>query len=234
MADDDQWIQARPEGVRWGLPEAIGVVALAGGILALAWSVPIPGLVFYAVVLLAIYLVIRLRGTGNPVRDIGLLMLPRDLLYGVVIAIAGRLTDTIAVNVARGITGTSPMSTNIDLPRDDVVLLVLTLVLATVVAPIAEEAMTRGLLLRAVMWAGLKRGHPAPAGTAILVSAVVFGALHVPQAIGDPALMVTLFVGTSLFGAVLGLFTVRTGRLGPAIAGHSFANALAILSTLSR
>jgi membrane protease YdiL (CAAX protease family) len=83
-------------------------------------------------------------------------------------------------------------------------------------APIAEELFFRGLFLRAT-----ERRFGTT--TALVASTVVFGLGHL-QGIQLPALL--------LFGAVAGLLTVRTGRLGPAIACHMGFNTWTIIQLL--
>jgi membrane protease YdiL (CAAX protease family) len=83
-------------------------------------------------------------------------------------------------------------------------------------APIAEEVFFRGLLLRATE-------RRFGTGIALVVSTVVFGLGHL-QGIQLPALL--------LFGAVAGVLTVRTGRLGPAILCHMGFNTWTIIQLL--
>jgi hypothetical protein len=83
-------------------------------------------------------------------------------------------------------------------------------------APIAEEVFFRGLLLRATE-------RRFGTGIALVVSTVVFGLGHL-QGIQLPALL--------LFGAVAGVLTVRTGRLGPAILCHMGFNTWTIVQLL--
>ena len=82
-------------------------------------------------------------------------------------------------------------------------ILVLVLVVG-IGAPLAEELFYRGLVLRAV-----EKRWTLAAG--VVASTVVFGLAHF-QGIQLPALL--------LFGAVAGLLTARTGRLGAAILCH--------------
>lgn len=90
------------------------------------------------------------------------------------------------------------------------------LVLVVVVcAPVVEELFYRGLLLRSLQ----KRGWPAWA--AVVVSAAVFAASHF-QALQFPGLFV--------FGLILALMTVGSGRLGPAIWAHVAFNSTTVVS----
>ena len=84
-------------------------------------------------------------------------------------------------------------------------------------APFAEELFFRGLLLRAAERRfGTRRG-------ARRRSTVVFGLAHL-QGIQLPALLV--------FGFVAGILTVRSGRLGPAIACHIGFNSWTVVQLL--
>ncbi len=95
------------------------------------------------------------------------------------------------------------------------------IVAAVVLAPVVEELLFRGVLLRAIA----HRGQIF----AIVVSAGVFSAGHVlgldPERILASAAVVLppIFV----LGALLAWVTMRTGRLGPAIFLHSGWNLLA-------
>jgi uncharacterized protein len=87
---------------------------------------------------------------------------------------------------------------------------VLLAVLVTGVAPMIEELFYRGLVLRALQ---RRMGSPG----AVLLSSVWFGASHF-QVVQFPALF--------LLGVVLAVLTVRTGRLGAAIAAHIVFNGI--------
>lgn len=84
-------------------------------------------------------------------------------------------------------------------------------VLVIVVAPIVEEAVFRGMILRGLLgrW---------PAAAAILVSAGLFALMHM-----NPA----QFPVTFILGAVLGWIYMRTRSLGLCIAGHAINNSAA-------
>lgn len=92
-------------------------------------------------------------------------------------------------------------------------------VLAVAVAPVLEELLFRGLVLRGLM---LRMGFwPAAA-----VSSLVFGLLH---ATGADASGLLVVASTAGLGLALCLLTRRTGRLGPAIGVHALHNAVAVL-----
>jgi membrane protease YdiL (CAAX protease family) len=102
-----------------------------------------------------------------------------------------------------------------DQPPGALVVLVLAAVL---VAPVLEELLFRGVVLRGLM---LRTGFwPAAA-----VSSACFGLLHA-TALGAEGVPIVL--ATAVFGLGLCVLTRRTGRLGPAIGVHALRNALAV------
>jgi uncharacterized protein len=103
--------------------------------------------------------------------------------------------------------------------RDQPPLALVVLALAAVlVAPVIEELLFRGVVLRGLM---LRTGF----WPAAVVSSVCFGVLHA-NALGLEGLPIVL--ATGVFGLGLCVLTRRTGRLGPAIGVHALRNALAV------
>ncbi|HUW99699.1 MAG: CPBP family intramembrane glutamic endopeptidase [Phycisphaerae bacterium] len=96
-------------------------------------------------------------------------------------------------------------------------LLVATLVQASVLAPLAEEFIYRGVLMMSL----LRRIGPA---WAIAASSAIFAVLHFPV---EPHSVLALF----LLGAALGYVTYRTRSLMPAVIAHSAFNTLMVLGT---
>lgn len=159
----------------------------------------------------------RTKGNGL-VRDFGLRIERVDLPVGAVVGVLAqlvmvplvswpvlKLTDTDASKmeeVARNLTDRagSPGS---------VLLLFLTVAVG---APLAEEVLFRGLLLRSIE----KRWS---LGIAVVASSVVFGAGHL-----EPL----QFVPLTCAGLIFGLLAARTGRLGPAIVAHMAFNATTV------
>ena len=86
-----------------------------------------------------------------------------------------------------------------------------------VLAPLWEEVLFRGLLLRSLH----RRLGAAPA---VLLSSAAFGALH-----AQPGRGIALVLVTGALGVALALVTLRAGRLGPAIATHAAYNATTVL-----
>ena len=99
-------------------------------------------------------------------------------------------------------------------------------VVYVVIGPVAEELVYRGVVLRALEAYGRR--------TAIVGSAVIFAAIHLPgletdQVVRSAAVFLPPFI---LLGVFLAWLTLRKGRLGPAIFVHSGWNLLAALVLL--
>ncbi len=85
-----------------------------------------------------------------------------------------------------------------------------------VVAPLTEEALFRGVILR-----GFLRNYST--ATAVVASSVLFGLLHV-----NPWQLVPATVG----GLVLAWLVVETGSLIPAVLAHAVANGMGVVVAL--
>lgn len=96
--------------------------------------------------------------------------------------------------------------------------LLLFVVLACAVAPVLEELLFRGIVLRGLM---LRLGF----WPAAVLSSACFGLFHA-QSLERGAVL--LIVATGVFGLGLCVLARRTGRLGPGIGVHAVRNAVAI------
>lgn len=104
--------------------------------------------------------------------------------------------------------------------------LIVTMLTAVVVAPIAEETQCRGVLLRA----GMRRWSFSRSA---LLSSLFFGLLHADQA-GSVGGAVVLTVTIAVFGFLQCVLVRITGRLAPAAVAHGLNNGLGLLAALSR
>lgn len=162
------------------------------------------------------------RYKNNP--DVGFQVDGVDILYlgiGLVFQIALALLILPLSNFLFP-DGRPPQEIADTIANADSILLQVSLVLAAVVlAPITEELLFRGVLLRAL--------EPRGQTFAMVVSALVFSSVHVlglnTEFLWQSAVVVLppLF----LLGLVLARITQRSGRLGPAIFLHSGWNLLA-------
>ena len=88
--------------------------------------------------------------------------------------------------------------------------------LLVVIAPITEETLFRGIILRGL----LSRYRPA---TAVSLSAFLFGVIH-----ANPWQLLSAF----FLGLVFGWFYLRTGSLLLCVLAHAMANGLSLVCTL--
>lgn len=158
----------------------------------------------------------QIWGTRRFVHDLGFRFRWVDLPLGVAGAVAmfivaiggGWLLDRLGV----------PTGSNLEGLADDasqVIVLVVLLVLAGVLAPLNEELLFRGVLLRSLRsWMG--------PGLAIASQAVIFGLAHLTGTSGWGNVGLVLLLGA--LGGVLGWIAHLTGRLGSAIVAHSLFN----------
>lgn len=87
-------------------------------------------------------------------------------------------------------------------------------------APLVEELFFRGLLLRSLQ---RRLGD----GWAVALSAITFGLAHASNMPADGVVLVV--VSLTVFGAVLAVVALRTGRLGPGMVAHGLFNLLTVL-----
>lgn len=157
----------------------------------------------------------RVKGSGSLVRDFGLAGRWRDLLVGVPIGLVAQLGLVPLLYLPFKVDAeklNKPAKEMADKAHGPA-FIVLAIVLA-VGAPLVEELFFRGLLLRAV-------ANRFGTGWGLAGSSVLFALVHF-EVLQFPALLI--------FGLVLGVLAVRTGRLGPGIAAHAAFNLVAIVA----
>ncbi len=167
----------------------------------------------------------RTWGSGDLLGDLGLRSRWVDFGWGPLIWLAA-----IAVQILLGglivaldvptVSNTEGMSELNGRPAEIGVLIFA----AVVLAPIVEELVFRGLLLRS-----LARVMRAP--WAILIQAFLFGLLHLNPEAGIANLgLVVILTGV---GAVFGTAAHRLGRIGPTIIAHAIFNGVVLALVLS-
>ena len=170
---------------------------------------------------LGIFLVLARRKDD---RDIGFEIRPGDLGYialGLIFQIA---TAALIAPLAEMLfpDGQPPQEVADAIANADSTLLIVGFVIAAVIlAPVTEELMFRGVLLRAL--------EPRGKRFALVVSALVFSAVHLLGVDTARFWQSAAVIVPPIFvlGLVLGWLTQRSGRLGPAIFLHSGWNLLA-------
>ncbi len=120
-----------------------------------------------------------------------------------------------------------PFTSNIEdgeLTGDDRTYVVALLVAAVVVAPLVEELIFRGIVLRGFI-------GRMPLAVALVLQGVLFGAAHVDpsRGIGNVGLVMVL----STVGVVLGGSAYLFRRLGPPMLAHAILNGVALTLVLS-
>jgi uncharacterized protein len=222
--------------VGWALlGVAIGVVA--SGLLAVLAdlvtdSVAVELLVaqagLYAGIAWAIVIVCRRYGSGRVRDDLVVHWRPIDLGIGLLGSIACRVAAGVLVLVALAALGgdvddAAPEQferyETSDLAR------IVIVVIAVLAAPVVEELLFRGVLLRAL------RGSLGRVG-AIAVQATLFGLLHVDWS-GRWEQGVTLFLATAALGVGSAVLVELTGRLAPSVWAHAWFNLVSAIVILN-
>ncbi len=167
----------------------------------------------------------RRWGTGRMPADLGLTPRWSDLGWGPVIWIAavgcqvaiGAIVLVLDVPVSSNTEGISELQAD----RTYVVSLVIT---AVVAAPLVEELMFRGLVLRGLL-------SRIPVVAAIALQAVLFGVAHVDpvRGAGNVGLVVILAGVGAAFGT--GAYLLR--RIGATVVAHAIFNGVVLLIVLS-
>jgi len=172
------------------------------------------------------------KGQRSLALDFGLRFRPVDLGWGVLGGVAV-LGFSVAVNVAwHVVSGRDAPENSGFLPESPSALTALLLFVAVaVITPFAEELFFRGLLLRSLE----KRFNPK---IAVVVSSLVFGALHLTGVtsatdLGDFLVQgVFIAVVITVYGLVFALLDTYTGRLAPSIIAHMVVNGVGVVSFL--
>lgn len=216
--------------LRWGLPDALlvflgGVVASVFVLILLAATgydvedaasdptgLAVTGVAQFVGMAATLMLTSRVKGRGTLRSDFGLWIDPRDWWYFLVGA--GLQVAAIVLFLPMARLDDDPQDVVEQLDEASGVALALLLLTAVVLAPIVEELLFRGLLLRAL----LRRVTPT---TAVAVSAVLFGAVHLVDPNAFPLL--AAFVGLGVISAII---AVRSGGVGRSILLHSGFNAV--------
>ncbi len=167
----------------------------------------------------------RRWGTGDLRADLGLSARLADLGWGPVVWLSALGAQLAIAAVVLGLD--IPVSNNTDAitdVQDDRTYVISVVITAVVAAPIVEEMVFRGVVLR-----GLR--SVMPIAVAVVVQGVLFGAAHVDpiRGTGNIGLVLVLSgVGIAFGGAV-----ALIGRVGPAMVGHALFNGVVLLIVLS-
>jgi membrane protease YdiL (CAAX protease family) len=201
-----------------GLVDSLLLDPTAGGasLLALVVLSQIAGL-------LAAVGLLRLRGV--PLRPVVGPMRPvaRHVGIGVGLGLLAIIGSTLLVSLLVTLTGSeaTPEQVLTEGIADTPVQLLLAVLAAVVMAPLAEELLFRGLLHR-----GLRRRMRIVPAT--LVSSVLFAVVHLDVAVSQPLAL----VGLTFVGVILALAHERTGSLLVPVVIHATHNAVTIVAVV--
>lgn len=153
---------------------------------------------------------------------------PGDIATGfglAVLCVLGSTAITALTSVLVGLgEDEDPSNTAILSDNQDSPWLFGVILLVVLGAPLTEELLFRGLILRALE-------KDLGIYVAIIGSTLLFALPHA-QAGATGGETIVLLAGIATIGLILGIATVRLDRLGPAIIGHFFFNAFGTLMTL--
>jgi len=236
---DDRVLEIRRQpGRTWGVPDAAlaaaAVPLVAAALAGLSAVGPdLPGATRLAVASLALGGLTVLVGR-RPARQSGGwwgaigLDLPewrdcgRILLWTVLVVLAQGAVASLLLAVP-ALRGVEPESNVGFLEGRSLPVLLVLAVLTVTVAPVVEEVLFRGVVLRGLM-------VRLPFWPAAVLSSAGFAALHV-QSLRPAAAFTVAALGT--LGLGLCLLARRTGRLGPSIGVHALYNAGVLLMTVA-
>jgi membrane protease YdiL (CAAX protease family) len=165
----------------------------------------------------------RRKGAGTLAEDFGFRGRWPDLGVGLLVALAVQLLVLPAIAyLLRPLLGEPEVSGPVEELLDKAQgVAFLGLILSVAVgAPLVEELFFRGLLLRSLQ----RRMGNAPA---VVLSAIAFGIAHGSALPVDAVVLV--MISLTVFGAILAMLAIRTGRLGPSIVAHSVFNLFTLL-----
>lgn len=230
-----------PSTRRWGLPHAlvgvgIFVVCILGpSIIPIElMSYPVWLAVNFAMPVLIvgwIVVVSRRWGSGSLIRDYGLSFKWIDLLAIPLAFAVIWFAEPFFVSIALMIFGDPGGSdTNVIVTPDPAIWVPMTF-LAIVSAPFIEEVVFRGMLQPSLKrWfdgyaPDQDRSYRAT-NAAVLITAVIFASLHLPQVLGGVN-GVSLAAATLFSGIVFGALAMATRRTAPSIVVHAASNVVA-------
>jgi hypothetical protein len=221
-------------------PVAIGaIVSLAVPLVASRWIlrpfahhdwpiavyVVVAGLLAYGPPLAFWRYASRRWGSGSPAADVGLQVRGVDFGWGPLTWMACLAAQTLVAALILALH--VPFQSNTEslrALRDDRGFVIAMLVLSVVVAPLVEEVVFRGLVLRGFLsrW---------PVVAAVGVQGVLFGMAHFSPERG--LRNIGLLILLSVVGVVLGSSAYLVRRLAPTIIAHALINGVAMAVVLS-
>ncbi len=242
-----------PAPVRWGVPDAVVALALGAALVygnflleTQPWfprgdvAAVTASIVFYGILFAFIIGVSRLRGLGGLRRDFGFELRWIDLPIGIGIAIAFQVLSVVVDLFGLDVLHLPNVDTsNVELPKSLGLAVFYGLAIVSFFAPIVEELIFRGLVMRSVRNVVIRRARFESAkttrraqGASILISALLFAGGHLYEA-RNLTMLFDLGVSIFIFGLIMAAVDSRTGRLGPSLIAHMLTNGFATVVILS-
>lgn len=201
---------------------------LVGAVTTL-WSFQLLQWGFYVVVYggigALVVVLVRRFGSGSLRVDIGWSFRWSDLGWGPVLFVVTRVLQ-VAVTaplLALPVLRRSTQEYSDTMTRQPTELLITLIVVGVIVAPVVEELLFRGVLLRGLL---ARVGAPVAA----VVQGIIFGCYHYAPDLGWYNLV--LITANSVFGIVFGFVALRRRSLGTGVVAHAATNASAFVVIL--
>ena len=180
-------------------------------------------IVVYGGLSLLVVQVCRRFGTGSLRADLGLELRWSDLGWGPLLFVGTRIAQVLVtaplIASSVGVRHSSEVYSR-SMRHEPLAALITLAVVGIVVAPLVEELLFRGVLLRSLL------PIVGPAGAAI-VQGVLFGLYHFSPDLG--LYNVVLLVANGTFGIIFGFVALRRRSLGTGIVAHALTNATALV-----
>lgn len=182
--------------------------------------------VVYGGLAAAVVFVVRRYGTGSLKRDLGWSFRWSDLGWGPVLFVMTRIVQIVvtAPLLALPVLRQSTREYSEVMTSQPTSLFITLVIVGVLVAPVVEELVFRGVLLRSLL---AKIGAPIAA----VVQGVIFGCYHYAPDLGWYNLV--LITANSVFGIVFGFVAVRRRSLGTGVVAHAVTNASAFVVLLA-
>ena len=167
----------------------------------------------------AVVAAVKMKGTGSLRADLGFAIATADIGWAVIALIGGEMARGIVAAALSSVGDPTNYSHAVKAFQRDGPLLTVFVLSLLIGAPLFEELLFRGLLLRSLT----SRFGLQPA---LVTQALLFGVYHFNASFGWFNLQLCL--GNAALGYVFGLVSTRQRRLAPGMLAHAMANGLAL------
>lgn len=173
----------------------------------------------FAIMALATLAAVRVAGSGNLRADLGLTFTRADIGWSIIALIGGQIARVVVASALVSVGDSDRYTGAVKGFQADKGLLAVFVLALLVGAPLFEELLFRGLLLRSLASRFSLR-------IALVGQALIFGFYHFNAEFGWFNLQLCL--GNAALGLVFGLVATRQRSLVPGMIAHGLANAMAL------